>query len=94
MHATSETDEDDRTLVSDENGFVNDGRGGGGGEEEGAGSPAGVLATSPHVARALLSCRGQEGSGVGENFDHGWRLGDDTTGESAARDEESVFHQL
>uniref|UniRef100_A0A3Q3MJ56 Zinc finger E-box binding homeobox 2a n=1 Tax=Mastacembelus armatus TaxID=205130 RepID=A0A3Q3MJ56_9TELE len=64
----SETDEDDRILVS---------------EDGEAGSPAGVptLAASPRVAHALLSYPGQEGSEDREglqNHHHGWRLEDDT----------------
>ncbi|XP_044071758.1 zinc finger E-box-binding homeobox 2a isoform X3 [Siniperca chuatsi] len=78
----SETDEDDRTLVSEDNGLANGG-GGGGGEDEEAGSPAGVptLEASPRVAHALLSYRDQEGSESREglrNHHHRWRLGDDT----------------
>ncbi|XP_056144990.1 zinc finger E-box-binding homeobox 2a isoform X2 [Lampris incognitus] len=70
----SETDEDDRPVVSGENGLAN-------GEEE-AGSPAGVptLEASPRVAHALLSYRGQEGSEGRDSRQnhHAWRLGDDT----------------
>uniref|UniRef100_A0A667YNY8 Zinc finger E-box binding homeobox 2a n=1 Tax=Myripristis murdjan TaxID=586833 RepID=A0A667YNY8_9TELE len=55
----SETDEDDRPLVSEENGRAN-------GQEE-AGSPAGVptLEASPRVGHALLSYRGQESPSAG-----------------------------
>ncbi|XP_071328579.1 zinc finger E-box-binding homeobox 2a isoform X1 [Trachinotus anak] len=77
----SETDEDDRTLVSEDNGFTN---GGGGGEEEEVGSPAGVpkLEASPRVAHALLSYQGPEGSEHQEvaQSHHGWTLGDDSNG--------------
>ncbi|XP_049905137.1 zinc finger E-box-binding homeobox 2a isoform X2 [Epinephelus moara] len=79
----SETDEDDRTLVSEENGLTNGGGGGGaGGEDEEAGSPAGVpsLEASPRVAHALLSYRDQEASEGQQNHHHRWRLGDDTNG--------------
>lgn len=73
----SETDEDDRALVSEDNGVSN----GGGGEDEEAGSPASVpaLDASPRVAHALLSYRDQEGSECREglqNHHQGWRLGD------------------
>lgn len=78
METGSETDEDDRVLVSEDNGLSNRG---GGGEEEEAGSPAGVpaLEVSPRVAHALLSYRDQEGSEGREglqNHHHGWILGD------------------
>ncbi|KAL7385641.1 hypothetical protein ABVT39_025511 [Epinephelus coioides] len=79
----SETDEDDRTLVSEENGLTNGGGGGGaGGEDEEAGSPAGVpsLEASPRVAHALLSYRDQEASEGQQNHHHRWRLRDDTNG--------------
>ncbi|XP_054470784.1 zinc finger E-box-binding homeobox 2a [Anoplopoma fimbria] len=81
----SETDEDDRTLVSEDNGLVNgDGGGGGGegggggGEDEEVGSPAGVplLEASPRVAHALLSYRDQE-EGHQDPHQH-WRLRDET----------------
>ncbi|XP_049450286.1 zinc finger E-box-binding homeobox 2a isoform X2 [Epinephelus fuscoguttatus] len=78
----SETDEDDRTLVSEENGLTNGGGGGAGGEDEEPGSPAGVpsLEASPRVAHALLSYRDQEASEGQQNHHHRWRLGDDTNG--------------
>ncbi|XP_074514128.1 zinc finger E-box-binding homeobox 2a isoform X1 [Sebastes fasciatus] len=79
----SETDEDDRTLVSEEDGLANGGGGGGGGgEDEEAGSPASVppLEASPRVAHALLSYRDQEDSEGPQNHHHCWRLGDDTNG--------------
>ncbi|GLD65114.1 zinc finger E-box-binding homeobox 2-like isoform X1 [Lates japonicus] len=83
----SETDEDDRTLVSEDGGLANGGGvGGGAGEDEEVGSPAGVptLEASPRVAHALLSYRGQEGSegrdGLQNHHHHGWRLGDDSNG--------------
>ncbi|XP_040003903.1 zinc finger E-box-binding homeobox 2a isoform X2 [Xiphias gladius] len=91
VEAGSETDEDDRTLVSEDNGLAN-GRGGGGEDEE-AGSPAGVpaLEASPRVAHALLSCRGPEGSESREalqnHHHHGWRLGDDTNGRLNGNDD-------
>ncbi|XP_071770681.1 zinc finger E-box-binding homeobox 2a isoform X2 [Centroberyx gerrardi] len=79
----SETDEDDRPLVSEENGLAN-------GEEE-AGSPAGVpaLETSPRVGHALLSYRGQEGSEGrdGRQNHHAWHLGVDTHGHLNGTDE-------
>ncbi|XP_040912610.1 zinc finger E-box-binding homeobox 2a isoform X1 [Toxotes jaculatrix] len=80
----SETDEDDRTLVPEDNDLANGGAGGG--EDEEAGSPAGVptLEASPRVGHALLSYRGQEGSegreGLQSRHHHGWTLGDDTNG--------------
>ncbi|XP_035532050.1 zinc finger E-box-binding homeobox 2a [Morone saxatilis] len=79
----SETDEDDRNLVSEDGGLANGG-GGGGGEDEDAGSPAGVptLEASPRVAHALLSYRDQEGSEDREGLQnhHHWRFGDDSNG--------------
>ncbi|XP_070770357.1 zinc finger E-box-binding homeobox 2a isoform X3 [Enoplosus armatus] len=76
----SETEEDDRTPASEDNGLA-----GGGGEDEEMGSPASVpaLEASPRVAHALLSYRDQEGSEGREglqNRHHCWRLGDDTNG--------------
>ncbi|XP_034042703.1 zinc finger E-box-binding homeobox 2a isoform X2 [Thalassophryne amazonica] len=74
----SESDEDDRPLVPEENGLAN----GGGGEEDKAGSPAGVpaLEASPRVGHALLSYRGQnrpEGrEGHQSHHHHAWDLGD------------------
>ncbi|KAM4558763.1 zinc finger E-box-binding homeobox 2a isoform 2-T2 [Odontesthes bonariensis] len=69
VESTSETDEEDRTLLSEENSFAN-----GGGEEEEPGSPAGVPApeASPQVGYALLSHRGQEGCG-GHQEAQNWR---------------------
>lgn len=69
----SETDEDDRAPVSEDNG--------GGGEDEEACGLAGVpsLEVSPRVAHALLSYRDQESSEGREglqNHHHSWRLGD------------------
>ncbi|XP_029386061.1 zinc finger E-box-binding homeobox 2a isoform X2 [Echeneis naucrates] len=74
----SETDEDDRTVASEDNGFSNEG---GGGDEE-AGSPAGVptLESSPRVGHALLSYCGQEDPEGHEGLHHSWRLRDDTNG--------------
>ncbi|XP_070693831.1 zinc finger E-box-binding homeobox 2a isoform X2 [Pempheris klunzingeri] len=93
----SETDEDDRTLVSEDGGLTTAPRGArGGGDDEEAGSPAGVppLEASPRVAHALLSYRDQEASegrdGV-QNPGCRWRLGDDINGHlngSADRKEE------
>ena len=83
METSSETDEDDRTLVSEENSLANGGGGRGAGEEdEDAGSPASVptLEASPRVAHALLSYGGPEESEVRESLHHGWRLQDDTNG--------------
>ncbi|XP_042283310.1 zinc finger E-box-binding homeobox 2a isoform X2 [Thunnus thynnus] len=94
----SETDEDDRTLVSEENGLANGGGGGGGGgEDEEAGSPASVptLEASPRVAHALLSYHGQEGSEVRENLHHSWRLRDDTNGHlNGADDRKDEYEAL
>ncbi|KAM4609173.1 zinc finger E-box-binding homeobox 2a isoform 1-T1 [Polymixia lowei] len=79
----SETDEDDRPVVSEENGLAN-------GEEE-SGSPAGVptLEASPRVGHALLSYRGQEGleGRDGRQNHHAWHLGDDTHGHLNGTDE-------
>uniref|UniRef100_A0A3Q1GD60 Zinc finger E-box binding homeobox 2a n=1 Tax=Acanthochromis polyacanthus TaxID=80966 RepID=A0A3Q1GD60_9TELE len=71
VETTSETDEDDRTLLSEDAGFAN-----GGGEDEEAGSPAGIppMETSPRVGHALLSDH-QDGSD-GLQDPHGWRLED------------------
>ncbi|XP_051258689.1 zinc finger E-box-binding homeobox 2a isoform X1 [Dicentrarchus labrax] len=81
----SETDEDDRNLVSEDGGLANGGGGGGGGgEDEDAGSPAGLpaLEASPRVAHALLSYRDPEGSEgrEGPQNHHHWRFGDDSNG--------------
>ncbi|KAM7408010.1 hypothetical protein PAMA_003644 [Pampus argenteus] len=75
----SETDEDDRTLVSEENGLTN---GSGGEEDEEVDSLASVptLEVSPRVVHALLSFCGQEESEVRQNLHHSWRLGDDSKG--------------
>ncbi|XP_059198881.1 zinc finger E-box-binding homeobox 2a isoform X2 [Centropristis striata] len=77
----SETDEDDRPLVSEEDGLTNGGAGGGGEDDE-AGSPAGVppLEASPRVAHALLSYRDQEDSGGLQNRHLRWSLGDESNG--------------
>lgn len=90
----SETDEDDRTLVSEENGLTNGGGGGAGGEDEEPGSPAGVpsLEASPRVAHALLSYRDQEASEGQQNHHHRWRLGDDTNGHLNGTGESSCLH--
>ncbi|XP_041724941.1 zinc finger E-box-binding homeobox 2 isoform X1 [Coregonus clupeaformis] len=72
----SETDEDDRTLLSEENGLTN-------GEEGGSPPGAGVpnLEASPRVGHALLSYRGgaegSEGRDGRQSHHHAWRLGDD-----------------
>ncbi|XP_062312227.1 zinc finger E-box-binding homeobox 2a [Osmerus eperlanus] len=70
----SDTDGDERPLVSQDNGPAN-------GEE---GSPAGLplMEASPRVGHALLSCRGSEGSEVmdGRQGHLAWRLGDDLHG--------------
>ena len=70
----SDTDGDERPLVSQDNGPAN-------GEE---GSPAGLplMEASPRVGHALLSCRGEEGSEVmdGRQGHLAWRLGDDLHG--------------
>ncbi|XP_029937063.1 zinc finger E-box-binding homeobox 2a isoform X1 [Myripristis murdjan] len=85
----SETDEDDRPLVSEENGRAN-------GQEE-AGSPAGVptLEASPRVGHALLSYRGQErseGRDSRQNH-HAWCLGDSTHGHLNGTDERKVEYE-
>lgn len=79
MDATSETDEDDRTLLCDEGGLADGGAGGRGrGEDEEAGSPAGVPSpeASPRVGHALLSHRDQEEAASQEEA-QGWRLEED-----------------
>lgn len=78
----SETDEDDRTLVSEDNGLANGGGGGGGGEDEELGGPAGVptLEASPRVAHALLSSEAPEGQEGLQNHHRCWRLRDDADG--------------
>ncbi|XP_076603039.1 zinc finger E-box-binding homeobox 2a isoform X2 [Chaetodon auriga] len=83
----SETDEDDRTLVSEDNGLANGG--GRGGEDEELGSPAGVptLEASPRVGHALLSSEGSEGREILQNHRRHWRLGDDTDGHPAGADD-------
>ncbi|KAK9537179.1 hypothetical protein VZT92_004815 [Zoarces viviparus] len=74
----SETDEDDRTLVSEENGLVNGDEGGGRGgeneEQEEEGSPLEAL---PRVAQAPLSYQDQEDSEGPQDHHQTWRLGDD-----------------
>ncbi|KAK2840489.1 hypothetical protein Q5P01_014229 [Channa striata] len=75
VETASETDEDDRVLVSEDNSLTN----GGGGEDDDVGSPAGVptLETSPLVAHALVSYWAQEGSegrDGPQNPCHSWRL--------------------
>lgn len=75
VEMSSETDEDDRTLLSEENGLTN-------GEE--GGSPAGAsvpnLEASPRVGHALLSYRGgaegSEGRDGRQSHHHACRLGD------------------
>lgn len=54
LETTSETDEDDQTLLRDDSSFT-----GGAGDDEEAGSPVAVpaLETSPRVGHALLSNR-------------------------------------
>ncbi|XP_067110586.1 zinc finger E-box-binding homeobox 2a isoform X2 [Osmerus mordax] len=77
----SDTDGDERPLVSQDNGPAN-------GEE---GSPAGLplMEASPRVGHALLSCRGEEGSEVmdGRQGHLAWRLGDDLHGHLNGNDE-------
>ncbi|XP_031694951.1 zinc finger E-box-binding homeobox 2-like [Anarrhichthys ocellatus] len=74
----SETDEDDRTLVSEENGLVNgDGGGGRGGENEEQEEEGSPLEASPRVAHAPLSYRDQEDSEGPQDHHQTWRLGDD-----------------
>ncbi|XP_041663017.1 zinc finger E-box-binding homeobox 2-like [Cheilinus undulatus] len=72
LETSSETDEDDRTPLSEDNGLTNGGGGGDRGlEDEEAGSPAGIpaLEASPRVAHALLSYQdASEGRDI-------WRLG-------------------
>ncbi|XP_067371504.1 zinc finger E-box-binding homeobox 2a isoform X1 [Channa argus] len=75
LETASETDEDDRLLVSEDNSLTN----GGGGEDDEVGSPGGVpaLEASPRVAHALLSYWGQEEPEVQEGSQnplHSWRL--------------------
>ncbi|XP_070832467.1 zinc finger E-box-binding homeobox 2a isoform X3 [Chaetodon trifascialis] len=88
LETGSETDEDDRTLVSEDNGLAN-GSGRGGGEDEELGSPAGVptLEASPRVGHALLSSEGSEGREVLQNHRCRWRLGDDTDGHPDSADD-------
>nr|XP_020473623.1 zinc finger E-box-binding homeobox 2-like isoform X2 [Monopterus albus] len=91
----SETDEDDRVLVSEDNSLANEGKGG---EDEEAGSPAGVptLEASPRVAHALLSYRDREGSEGREglqNHHRGWRLGDDTSGHLKGSDDRKAEYE-
>ncbi|XP_072253705.1 zinc finger E-box-binding homeobox 2a isoform X2 [Leuresthes tenuis] len=73
VETTSETDEEDRTLQSEENSFAN-----GGGEDEETSSPAGVpaLEASPRVGYALLSHRDQEGF-EGHEEAQNWRPEED-----------------
>ncbi|KAM6986292.1 zinc finger E-box-binding homeobox 2a isoform 2-T3 [Aplochiton taeniatus] len=79
----SETDEDDKALVSEDNGLAN-------GEEE-AGSPSGVPnpEASPRVGHALLSYRGQESSEGrdGRQSHRAWHLGNDPHGHLNGIDE-------
>ncbi|KAL0963904.1 hypothetical protein UPYG_G00315170 [Umbra pygmaea] len=83
----SETDEDDRTLVSEENDLTN-------GNEVGSPAAAGVpnLEASPRVGHALLSYRdgadeGSEGGEGRQNQHHLWRLGDDPHRHLSVNDE-------
>ena len=98
METGSETDEDDRTLVSEDGGPANGsaaggggGGGGGGGEDEEQGSPAGVppLEASPRVAHALLSSEGLEGRDGLQNLHQRWRLADDSNGRLSGSGESS-----
>ncbi|XP_029567180.1 zinc finger E-box-binding homeobox 2 isoform X1 [Salmo trutta] len=84
----SETDEDDRTLVSEENGLTN-------GEEGNSPIGAGVpnLEASPRVGHALLSYRagaeeGSEGRDGWQSHNHAaWRLADNPHGHLNGTDE-------
>ena len=95
METGSETDEDDRTLVSEDGGPANGsaagGGGGGGGDDEEQGSPAGVppLEASPRVAHALLSSEGSEVRDGLQNLHQRWRLGDDSNGHLSGSGESS-----
>ncbi|XP_029282422.1 zinc finger E-box-binding homeobox 2a isoform X3 [Cottoperca gobio] len=90
----SETDEDDRTPASEENGLANGGERGG--EDEEAGSPAGVphLEASPRVAHALLSYRDPEGSEGLQNHRHRWRIGDNSNGLNGAGDRKDEYEAI
>ncbi|XP_028248934.1 zinc finger E-box-binding homeobox 2a isoform X2 [Parambassis ranga] len=81
VETNSETDEEDRMQLSEENSFTHGGRGG---EEEETGSQAGIptLEASPRVGHAMLSLQDQEGSEAKEGLQdpHSWRLREDDDG--------------
>lgn len=84
VEAGSETDEEDRLLVSEDGGLADGSRGAEGGtgeEDEEAGGTAGVpvLEASPRVAHALLSYRDQEDLEGQEGVqNHQWRFRDES----------------
>uniref|UniRef100_UPI0037E7EF7E zinc finger E-box-binding homeobox 2a isoform X2 n=1 Tax=Semicossyphus pulcher TaxID=241346 RepID=UPI0037E7EF7E len=94
----SESDEDERTLVS-EDGLANGGaagvQGAGGGEDEEAGSPVSVpaLEASPRVAHALLSYQeASEGRDGLQN--HRWRLEDTERHLNASDDRKDEYEAM
>ncbi|XP_061580063.1 zinc finger E-box-binding homeobox 2-like isoform X2 [Cololabis saira] len=78
VETTSETDEEDRTPLCDDNGLADGAGGRGRAEDEEAGSPAGMpcLEASPRVGHALLSLRDQE-EVEGQEEAQSWRLEED-----------------
>ncbi|XP_074550769.1 zinc finger E-box-binding homeobox 2a isoform X3 [Halichoeres trimaculatus] len=94
----SETDEEDKTLVSEDGSLTNGGGGGGGGgvgDEEEASSPVGVpaLEVSPRVAHALLSYQ-ESSEGQDQNQNHCWRLGDMDTHLNSSDDRKEDYEPL
>ncbi|XP_034549633.1 zinc finger E-box-binding homeobox 2a [Notolabrus celidotus] len=100
VETASETDEEDRTLVSEDGILTNGGGGGGGGgggegggDDEEAGSLVGVpaLEVSPRVAHALLS---YQESSEGRDQNPCWRLGDMDTHLNSSDDRKEDFKPL
>ncbi|XP_065818020.1 zinc finger E-box-binding homeobox 2a isoform X2 [Labrus bergylta] len=94
LETSSETDEDDRTLLSEDSSLTNGGGAGRGVDHDEVGSPAGIPApeASPRVAHALLSY--QEASERKENQNHCWRLGDTNSHLNGSEDRKEEYDSV